>query len=91
MKYYHVTLQVNSTAPRPAEDDCALLRMELLFTVGDNATHIPVGARPDKPERVTVNELIRGTLYDLHLVGLMDVREVDEITKEQMEHYAYNS
>jgi hypothetical protein len=93
MKYYHVTLQVNDSAPLPSESNCALLRLEMLLTVGDNATHVPSGhvGLDLKSVPTTVGDLIKGTLADLHLQGLMSIREVEEITREDMEHYAYNT
>jgi hypothetical protein len=91
MKHYHVTIQVKDSAPRPNESNAALLRMELLITLGDDARHVPVGAVNFRSTPTTIDDLIKGTLADLRLTDLMDIREVDEITEEDMEHYAYNT
>lgn len=88
MKYYHVTVQANDTAPLPDETNSAFLRMEMLFTVGDNALYVPVGASEDRPEQVTVGEIVKGVIGNLGLTGLMRIMKVNEITREAASRYA---
>lgn len=87
MEFYHVTLRVNDTAPLPAEDNCAMLRMELLITIGDNARQMVPG-HPHRSQPVTVGDIIKGTLHDLRLSGLMHISALDKITPEEAEQYA---
>ena len=87
MKFYHVVLRPEVTTPKPAEDNTALLRMELLVSVGDRARHAPAKTAPFGSVPTTIGEVIKGTLSDLQLTGLMHIAELDEITEEEAQQY----
>ena len=88
MKYYHVVLQSNETAPLPGERNIALLRMEMMFTLGDEVLLMPYRGRPSNMEHATAGDIIKGVIRDLKLIGLVHVTEVKEITREEARHYA---
>jgi len=88
MKYYRAVIQPNEHAQSPTERINVLLKMELTFTVGDGATHIPVGAMNPNPVPATANDIVKGVIHDLHLTGIMCIIEIKEITREAAEQYA---
>jgi hypothetical protein len=78
MKYYRVIIKPNREL-EPAEDFCAMLRMELTVSVGDNARQVPVGGSPMHPIPVTIGDLIKSTIFDLHISSYMAAESVIEL------------
>ena len=68
MKTYHVVIEPNEVTRKYAHEDfVALNRMELTFTVHPRS--------PKKDPR----EIVRGTLKDMHLLGIMEITSITEV------------
>lgn len=68
MKTYHVVIEPNEVTRKYAHEDfVALHRMELTFTI-----------HPKSPKQ-DPREIVRRTLMDMHLLGIMEITSLKEV------------